>query len=243
MYCRRSDRSRSLIEPGRRGLSLIYRVNLGCGDLQPSQIAAPDSGVRDAKIFFDTGSEPADHFKRQKRRPAGYGSSAYGGVSKAWLQIPKIEPVLVTVELRRLLLDLPPCNNVSPVGPWWVQFGPQLGDAFRSCPENACPARLVDPSEGGSDGVSFIGSAAADAFSTPLQSSMKPGVVHLKYPSAVLRPKAVVEPQIGGSLTRGKRLSRSDALSEGMPAREVPAGNKTIPSYRFLPELHPQRPS
>lgn len=53
---------------------------------------------------------------------------------------------------------------------------------------------------------------------------MKPGVVHLKYPSAVLRPKAVVEPQIGGSLTRGKRLSRSDALSEGMPAREVPAG-------------------
>jgi hypothetical protein len=114
----------------------------GCGGLQPSQIAAPDSGVRDAKIFFDTGSEPANqsHFKRQKRRPAGYGSSAYGGVSKAWLQIPKIEPVLVTVEVRRLLLDLPPCNNVSPVGPWWVQFGPQLGDAFRSCPENACPA-------------------------------------------------------------------------------------------------------
>ncbi len=118
------------------------KSEFGCGDLQPSQIAAPDSGVRDAKIFFDTGSEPANqsHFKRQKRRPAGYGSSAYGGVSKAWLQIPKIEPVLVTVEVRRLLLDLPPCNNVSPVGPWWVQFGPQLGDAFRSCPENACPA-------------------------------------------------------------------------------------------------------
>lgn len=122
--------------------TLLTPIAIGCGDLQPSQIAAPDSGVRDAKIFFDTGSEPANqsHFKRQKRRPAGYGSSAYGGVSKAWLQIPKIEPVLVTVEVRRLLLDLPPCNNVSPVGPWWVQFGPQLGDAFRSCPENACPA-------------------------------------------------------------------------------------------------------
>lgn len=126
--------------PSREGWG--FALELGCGDLQPSQIAAPDSGVRDAKIFFDTGSEPANqsHFKRQKRRPAGYGSSAYGGVSKAWLQIPKIEPVLVTVEVRRLLLDLPPCNNVSPVGPWWVQFGPQLGDAFRSCPENACPA-------------------------------------------------------------------------------------------------------
>lgn len=146
------------------------KSRFGCGDLQPSQIAAPDSGVRDAKIFFDTGSEPANqsHFKRQKRRPAGYGSSAYGGASKAWLQIPKIEPVLVTVEVRRLLLDLPPCNNVSPVGPWWVQFGPQLGDAFCSCPENACPAGSWILRKVVQTASLLSVSAAADTFSTPL---------------------------------------------------------------------------
>jgi hypothetical protein len=34
-------------KPGRQGVSaLIYRVNLGCGDMQPSQIAIRGSGLK-----------------------------------------------------------------------------------------------------------------------------------------------------------------------------------------------------